>query len=454
MNRIYFSLGAWTSAMLLVAAGCKGTVGRSERTARRDLKAVHDVYRPADQRPALPNLTTNSSFADFLTFAMLNQPQVEAAYYDWAASVEKITVDRSRPDPKLTFEAFIADTITSLMPGLMLDIPGPGKLGVRADLASAESRTKYVQFETSVLQAAFAVKKAYYPLTYLDEKIRVDQARLELLAGLEQLARSQNEVGKATLQDVLRAQIEEERLHVELANLEDSRRVLRARFRMALGLTWNDPDPPMPARRETSPDNVDEETLLAAAHARNPNLKAMEADLRVAEESLRLARKDKVPDFTAGFEVDAKSAPTIWNPQLSMTLPIWRDKLAAVQAQAQDARHAAEARLKAEHIVMAADFAEKSYDFREATRALASLRERLLPRARQSLEIARAAYLNGQLDFLNVTDAERTLFDLQLDEIAMETQRELALAELSLVIAGVPPGNAPLLPSQSETPTR
>jgi outer membrane protein TolC len=128
-----------------------------------------------------------------------------------------------------------------------------------------------------------------------------------------------------------------------------------------------------------------------------------------------------------------------------MTLPIWRDKLAAELAAAQAGKRAAEARLSAEQIALAVDFAEQTYLIREADRELTLLRERLLPRARQSLEVSRAAYRSGQVDFLNVIDAERSLLNFQLDEIAAQIQREIARAQLTLLVAGVPPENAPLL---------
>ncbi len=105
---------------LLIAvllAGCTGVRHESERAVRRDQQTVTEVYRPTNQRPALPDLSTNSGLGDFLRYAMLNQPKVEAAYYEWSASVERITTARSLPDPRLTFEMYIADTITSLMPG-------------------------------------------------------------------------------------------------------------------------------------------------------------------------------------------------------------------------------------------------------------------------------------------------------------------------------------------------
>ena len=432
-----------TLSAVVALAGCRGIPTKKESRARAQVQAMQRLYRPDDERPALPKLQAESSLEDYLRFAMLNNPQVEAAYYDWRESVERITVERSLPDPKLTFEMFFADTVTSLMPGLMTDLPGPGKLAARAGVASAESESKYFQFQSEALQAAFAVKKSYYPLHFLSEKIRVNTDTLSLLADLEKLARAQNEVGKATLQDVLRAQIEQEKLSNEVANLEDSRRLLLAQFKAALGLRANQSDPPIPAKVEFVATNVSDDELLKSALANNPRLKQMEAEIEMAEAGIRVARKEKIPDFTAGFETDVKAAPVVWNPQFSMTLPIWRDKIAAEIAAAQHNKRAAEARLTAEQIAVGVDFAEQSFMIREAGRELSLLSERLLPRARQSLEVSRAAYRSGQVDFLNVIDAERSLLDFQLDEIAAHTEREVALAQLSLIVAGVPPAGAP-----------
>jgi outer membrane protein TolC len=103
-----------------------------------------------------------------------------------------------------------------------------------------------------------------------------------------------------------------------------------------------------------------------------------------------------------------------------------------------------EARLSEEQILLAVDFAGRSYLYREATRNLALLDERLLPKARQSLEVARSGYLAGQIDFFNLTDAERTLLGFQLEKVEAATQREIVLAELSLIVQGMPPSGAPM----------
>jgi outer membrane protein TolC len=129
-------------------------------------------------------------------------------------------------------------------------------------------------------------------------------------------------------------------------------------------------------------------------------------------------------------------------------LPIWRDKIAAQIAEAQANKRAAEARFSEEQIVLAVEIAERSFLYREATRNLALLDEQLLPKARRSLEVARSGYLSGQIDFFNLTDSERTLLGFELDRVEAMTQREIALAELSLIVQGMSAASSPMPPSR------
>lgn len=445
--------GEVTSGVLvaLLLAGCTGFPTPGELEAQKDLAAIGHQFRPEEAGETLPALSADGSLGIYLRHAVLNQPQVEAAYYDWVASVQKITVERSLPDPRLTFSADITSMVEALMPGVMTDLPGPGKLNAAADVATAESQEKYFVFKSSVLQAAFALKKAYYELHFLENKVRVNQETLRLANDAEKLARSQNEAGKVTLQDVLRAQMEQDRLISEIENLEDSRNPALAQFKSALGFKWKEAAPPVPNRFESTPLNLNSAEFMASAMARNPRLRAMEAEVQGADASLRLAHKARVPDFSVGLEADIKSSPFMVTPQLGISLPTWRDKTAAQIAVAQANKSATEARLSGEEIALAVEFAEKSFLLREASRSLALLNDRLLPKARQSVEVAQSGYVTAKVDFLNLLDAQRTLRDLQLAEVEARLQRELALAELALLVLGKPPTSAPVL-SQREAP--
>jgi outer membrane protein TolC len=433
---------------VLFATGCRGLATSGEKSARKDLAEVSRQLQTG-----LPALSTNAALHEAVYFAVQNNPRVIAAYADWSASVESITVAHSLPDPKLTFQAYIQDSLTSLMPGLAADIPGFGKRDARAAAAAAGSRVKYFQFATAVQQTAFDLQRSYYPLHFLDAKLAVNRQTLALLAGLEALARAQNEVGQGTMQDVLKAQVEQKQLQTETTNLEDSRNVLLARFKAALGLRPEQADPPVPAEPDFTDNRLDDEQLLAGALEENPRLQELEAEIHSAEADIQVARKEKTPDFSAGLQAEVYEPPFYW-PQAGISLPIWRDKLAAERAAAEAGLRSAKARLTAGQISLAVEFAEQSYLVRESGRQLVLFRESLLPRARQSMEIARAAYQSGRVDFLNVIDAERSLLNFQLNEIAAQTQREIARAELVLMVAGVKPENAPLLKSDKTKPAR
>jgi outer membrane protein TolC len=431
----------------LVAAGCRGIPAPGEKEARSELAAVTKQFHSGATN--LFPLTADSSLSNYLAFALFNSPVAEATFYDWSASVENITVARSRPDPQLTFQAYITEELTSLMPGFLWNFPGPGKLKAKGRLAAAESEAKYFAFETAALQTAFNLKRAYFKLGELDELLRIKRETLTLVENQERATRAQNATGAATLPDLLRVQSQLDRSRVELANLEDSHEPVLAGFKGALGLTPNQPDPPVPTHFETSNENPDTDELLRTAFKRNPQLAAMEAEVRAAEVGIAVAYKERVPDFNAGVSVEVYHPPFYW-PQANMTLPIWRDKLAAELAQAKANELAAESRLKSAQIELAVNFAEKLFASRETGRNLALLQNELMPRASQSAEIVRANYQTGAMDFSALTDAERMLLDLRAEAVQTRTEHEIALAELSLIVAGVPPPGAPFLTNTNQ----
>jgi len=433
---------------LACLVSCSGIALKGELGARDDRDQISQFLKVGGDKFPTPPLGPNPSISAVLEFAMLNNPEVQAAYFDWASSVDRITVERSLPDPQLMFEADIQRMVMSAMPGLMIDLPGPGKLRAAGKIETAASRMRYYQFEQSVLKTAMSVKKALYDLWLLDEKLVINEETKSLLSDIERLASSQNEVGKASLQDVLRAQIEQDTLRTEIENLRDSRQSLLAQYGAALGILPGASVPGVPVKARVEPENATAGAILEQALLRNPRLKAMEADLRRAEAALSLARRSALPDFSAGIEVDVKGSPVMLRPTAGMSLPIWRDKIAAEIAAAQAEKRASEARLSAEQIMLAADYAAKAFMFREATRTWSVLRASILPKARQALEVARSGYTTGTSSYLDFAEAERSLLEFRLQEAESWYNREIAAAELSLLIAAHAPEGAPFLKEQ------
>lgn len=443
-----------TVSLGLAGSGCRGVPTPSEARARAELQRVEAHWQEDRTHGPTAVLSPAASLSDLVRFGVRNHPSVRAAYSEWAAAVERITVRRSLPDPRLSFESDVADVIMTVMPGFMQELPGPGKLRAAAAVASAESQAKYFAFERSVLQTAFEVQRTYFEGWFLEERLRLLRRSLAVVDALEATARAQNVTGRTPLGAIYRTQTERDRLRTEIANLEDLRIAWRAQIKGALGLGPEATDPPLPAHFESTPLEVDGERLLQIAFARNPRLRQMEAEVRMAEADLALAAKARVPDFSLGLMADLKAVPVMFRPLAGMSLPVWRDKIAAEIARAQAQKAAAQARLNTEQIRLAVEVAVKTFEYRQSTRNLALLRDRLLPAAWQTLESTRAEFLVGQDNLVEVLEAERAWLELGIQEAEARIRREVLRAELSLLIAGVPPPGAEglLSPAESEAP--
>jgi outer membrane protein TolC len=434
---------------LLIAAvllgGCVGTPTANEKLARQDLKGVASRYRPEGAGPQLPVLSEDSTLADLMQYALLNSPSVEGAYFDWVGSVEAITTARSLPDPMLQFGLTISNGIPSLSASLMSDPganwPGPGKLPARADAAYGESMKKRAVFETQLLGTALAVKRAYFQMWVLEEQIRWTRDVLALMENTEAIARQRLTVGKVTEQDVLRAQMERDRLRNQLASLVDSRNPVSARLRSALGLKADDALPPFTYRLNPSDANFTEQSLLDTAYQRNPRLKEMHGEVTQAMALYQLARKSNVPDYSWGIGAGVGPGGVSILPSFGITLPIWRDKIAAEIAQGRSGVDSAKAKLSAEQLDLAVRFAETAYAWREANRTVDLYGNQLLPKAKSALDAARGGYVGGMSTFPDLLDAERSLLEYHVNYAEALAQREMVLAEMSLVILGRWPEN-------------
>ena len=430
---------------------CSGRQLPAEKSARENLKEVSQKYRPNQSKPELPKLSGDSKLEDYLTFAMLNNPQVEAAYYDWAASVEKITIARSRPDPQLTFSADIGKMVSALMVGLMADIPGPGKLKAAGNLAGAESEGKYYEFVSEILSTAHSLKSAYYRLKFLEDNIKIQNETIQLLVDLESLATQQNAAGRGSIQDVLRIQIEKEQLKTQTENLIESRTTLVAEFKAALGLQPNEADSILPKNFNNSEDAPNREQILQSAEKNNPAIQKMATDVRRAQALINMEKKSRVPDFSIGVEADVKADPVMFSPSLGVTLPIWRDKISASISAAQYEKKSAEARLNNESIKLATELAMMLYSYNESLRNIKVLTEQLIPKGKETLTASRTGYATGKSSFLDVIESYRQLLGFDLALIEARTQRELSLISLSLLIAATPPSGSPVLNSSEKS---
>jgi len=450
--RKHLATGVALSSLVLVAlGGCAGTPIAAERAARDRVAQVGEQLRPGHARPALPQLQPAAPLDTYMRYAVLNHPAVEGAYYEWRAAVEDITPARSLPDPQFTFEADISDMLMTFMPGLMVDYMTPGKRAAMGREAAAGSEVAYRYYVTTVLRTAAALRKAWIELAFIDEAVGLREAALRSIEQSLALSGADYSTGfgMATLEDQVRSLNSAEQVRSELGALQDRRAAARTRFKSALGLAPTDVDPAWPATGLTASTLPSEEQLWRLARAANPEIATMQAMVEMTVAGVEVAQKTRTPDFGLGGMVDVKADPLMVRPTAKVTLPIWRDKIAATIAAAEARHDAAVARLDAEQLNVAAELARMFYMVRESDRMIGYIEKTALPNLERVLASAVAGLQTGMSRAGEIPATQLMALELELERLGALRQREDAVTDISLMVAEVAPAGAPMAAAAS-----
>jgi len=403
-------------------------LGRAPTSAR----AASDALGGADTAEAgqgrLAALPADATLADYLAYAALHSPGLEAAFNRWRAAAEGHTQAGALPDPRLTYQRFIREVETRAGPQrnslqIAQTFPWFGKRGLRARVADHAADAAWQHYEATRLTLFHRVKIAYYEYYYLARAVEIARENAALLTGLEAIVRTRYRHNLADHPDLIRLQVELGKVQDRVRSLTDMRSPAMARLAAATGLAVGT-DLPAPRDLPTSRPDLKDGQLIAWAMASSPALKADDAKIARSKAEVALARKAYWPDVTlgvtwidtshsvGGMPIDDGKDPLV--AMLSVNLPIWRDKLAAGVRQSRYAQLATVKARADRADRLAAQVSLISFKARDA-RAKIDLYERLLvPRATESLKVTTMAFSAGKAGFSDLIDAQRVLLEFRL----------------------------------------
>lgn len=389
----------------------------------------------------------NSTIEDYLKYAAINNPGLEAAFNRWKAAVERIPQARSLPDPQLSYGYFIEHVETRVGPQrqkveLSQMFPWFGKLRLRESVAARAAEAEYAMYQAKKLSLFYSVKNSFYEYCYLERAIDITKNNMKLLEDTEEVARSQYSVGATDHAVVIKAQVELGRLDDRLRTLNELRKPIVAKLNASLNRESLAPLP-WPGNALAEYREINEVDVMSWVRDNNPELKALSAGVEQQKESIALARKNYVPDFMLGVGwIDTGDAV---NPELEgsgkdplvgmigINIPLWYGKYRAAEREA-EARHlAAVKQLEDRGNTLSADVSMALFNYQDATRKIDLYGKSLLPKARQSVEVSKQAFESGRLDFLTLIDAERLLLEFELSHVRALADQAQRLAELEML---------------------
>jgi outer membrane protein TolC len=378
--------------------------------------------------------------------ALARNPELVAARKQWEAATNRIAQSRSLDDPILSVQLWnipqsfnLTQTQNNIF-GLSQNLPFPGKLDLKGDVASRSAEMTEQSVRAKERELVVRLKQTYYDLFLAQKAVQIHHEQVELLRQFVTIATAKFRGGMGSQADVLKAQVELSLLLQHLPVLEQRRKTTEAMLNTLLD---RDPASPLDMAQEPAQLPLEEsvENLHRLALHDRPELKAAELDVQRSEQSRALAKRQYYPDFNVAFQrFQNYQANDGFGAYVAMSIPFsfWtKSKYDAGVQEAEAAVSVAQAQQHTLENMTRFQINDLLAKLRATDQVATLYRTTILPQAEQSLESARVGYRAGKGGFLDLIDTQRAWRGFQLEYFKALVDRQHRLAELEQVV-GVP----------------
>lgn len=308
---------------------------------------------------------------------------------------------------------------------------GLAKEAARARLQAERANLRRVEWD---LRARAAT--AFYQLWMVDEMTRVVERQLDILRGMEASAKARYAAGLMGHHDVLRSQAEQARMEAELASLRSERLSMVSMLNALRNRPTETPIEPQIER--TLPELPALDVLLTRADQR-PETERAQAMAREAEAERARAGRMYLPMVmvAGGYEQRLRGMPDSLMGEVAFSVPLFffdRQQNEVAMAEAMERR--AQREVEASLVMGRAEVARAWSQARAADASLQALEETALPRLRETIDSAQAAYASGSGGFLELLDASMSLLDVEARRIEAAVRQQASRFEIERAIAG------------------
>lgn len=389
--------------------------------------------------PSAPIAPTGQPVEIFVQQALAAHPKIRAARQRVAAELDRIPQVTALPDPQFNNTFWpLYDNATQTAAGrianqmsLQQGVPFPDKLRTKGAIVSREAQMAQAEVERIERQITESVRLAYYEVWYATRAIQIIEESRDLVDDLTKVAEARYRAG-GTQQDVLRAQLETDRLDDQLVQLQKQKEMSQA----DLAALLQQPTSLLAEATDElgladAPMQLD--ALIGQAEQCNPSLRGLAAEIQRDRQKQRLACLQQYPDFMVGLNWGIVSdnhnviSPVAnGNDNLSITfgttLPIWREKINAGVREANRRTNSTQQRLEAERDEIYGRLRRLLAQADSLVEQTKIYKERLVPRTEDTLRITIADYRGKRgerSDFFALIETYRELlmFEIQLARI-------------------------------------
>lgn len=397
---------------------------------------AQEVQSAATQQDAV-------KLADLLDEAERVHPSIKAEAQMVESKKARISQVKALPDPTVgvgwmgnirPFSVQHLDPSSYRGISAMQDLPYPGKLALRGQIAQKEVEAEKWNLEAARRQVRAEVKSAYYELWSVNQAIANTEKNKELIGKLARIAEEKYKVGKGLQQDVLRAQLEVSRILQTLTILNQRQRSLAARLNTLLLRPSDTPLGTLSAV-EKSPLNYSLDELIEQGVANSPDIRRQEQLIEQSQYAVNLARKEYYPDFRIGY--DYWQRPDLMDMHglnFTINVPIfYKKKQREGVNEANFAHESAKQSRESIHTELVFQVKDQFLRAKASDELLALYTQALVPQSSLALESSMAAYQTGTLDFESLISNFSSVLEYEINYYEELANYQKALVSLEQI---------------------
>ena len=395
---------------------------------------------------------------ELITEAINVSPKIKMLKAKLGAASSRIEQGTNLPDPMLTFGlmnmptnsfSFTQEPMTGKLIGLSQAIPYPGGLSAAADVKSVDTLIVREEIQNVKNEIKKDISNLYYELQFVREEQKLNNERKQLLHQILEVVKIKYEVGTASMQNIIKVEVELTRVTDKIEVLNGKENSLLAEINSILLSKENQSvDSQNSSNCELNP--IDFEPLLNSAMNNQPNLNA----IKFSEQKANLMEEQAEYEFYPNFNLGVQYSQRDNNKLTGMD---YKDFLSVVAGISLPINYGGKKTAKVNEAKYLQSLYQEAYQssIQELSGSISVIQtkisellarnklnsNRLLPLAEQSLNVSLADFQVGKIDFVNVLNAEKEILNVKTDLIKIETDYKKNIVMLEYLVGSDLPLN-------------
>lgn len=387
---------------------------------------------------------------DLINTAIEVSPKIKMLEMKKQAASNRVEQNSNLPDPMLTLGfanlpvnsfSFTQEPMTGKIVGLSQAFPFPGKLSEQADV----NRKDVDIIEQEILDAKNEIRKNvfknYNELLYIRKAIAIADSSKSLLNNIAGVVRTKYSVSTASQQNLLKVELEITNIKEKIEDLKSKE---NSQLSILNALLLRSEDSPIATDEypETNFRSFTVEALIDSAIKYRPFLAGIKEAKQREELKKSLAEYDFYPNFNLALQYSFRDKIERTNTPLDdffsvivgISLPLnYGGKVSSKVEETESMQMFYDEQFKMSLQILRSSFGSSIAKLNSLKERIKLIEEGSLIQANENLKTTLTSYQVGQVDFLNVIDAQNSLLKIENDLYRLKTDYLNEIAELEFL---------------------